>query len=266
MLNGELQQAEFFDNSLIYEGESIYEVIRLVRGTPVFFFDHMERLMKSFRLQHKTPLADIRTIRRMILSLTRSDRKKEINLKLVFNFKNGNGNWMVYYLDSVYPSDEQNRKGVKGILYNAERSNPESKVINHKLRTSIYQKLIIERGYEALLVNESNLITEGSRSNVFFIKGESLITAPDSMILSGITRKQILSICEENNINVELRCVNADEIAECDGAFMTGTSPMVLAFNSIGTHRYQINQPVMEWLREQYLMRVDNSIKSFRFQ
>jgi len=266
MLNGELQQSEFFDNSLIYEGESIYEVIRLIRGTPVFFFDHMDRLMKSFHLQKKTPLADIKTIRRMILSLTRSDRKKEVNLKLVFNFKNGNGNWLVYYVDSIYPSDEQIRKGVRGILFNAERSNPESKVINHKLRTSIYQKLIIERGYEALLVNDSNFITEGSRSNVFFIKGESLITAPDSMILSGITRKQIISICEENRIRVEFRCINAEEIADCDAAFMTGTSPMVLPFNSIGNHKFEIRQPVMEWLREQYLIKVDNSIRNFRFQ
>jgi branched-chain amino acid aminotransferase len=266
MLNGELLRAEFFDNSLVYEGESIYEVIRLVKGTPIFFFDHMERLSRSLRLQHRAPLADIKTIRRVITGLSRSDRKKDVNLKLVFNYKNGSGNWLVYYLDSIYPSEEQIWKGVKGVLFNAERKDPESKVINHKLRTSIYQKLIYERGYEALLVNDSNLITEGSRSNIFFIKGDTLITAPEKMILSGITRKHILSICIENSIKVEFRCVNADEIAEYDAVFMTGTSPMVLPFNSIGEQCYEINLPVMEKLREQYLIRVDNSIKSFRFQ
>jgi branched-chain amino acid aminotransferase len=266
ILNGELMQAEFFDNSLVYDGESIYEVIRLVRGTPVFFFDHMERLSRSIRLQRKPVLADIKNIRRAIITLTRSDRKKEINLKLIFNYKNGTGNWLVYYLDSVYPSEEQNRKGVKGILYYAERKNPESKVINHKLRTSVYQKLIMERGYEALLVNEANLITEGSRSNIFFIKEDTLITAPENMILSGITRKHILSICEENNIKVEFRCVNADDIGDYDTIFMTGTSPMILPFNSIGNQRFEIRQPVMAKLREQYLIKVDNSIRSFRFQ
>jgi branched-chain amino acid aminotransferase len=266
ILNGELIEAESFDNSLVYEGESIYEVIRLVKGTPVFFFDHMERLSRSIRLQRKSPLAEIKNIRRAIITLTRSERKKEINLKLIFNYKNGKGNWLVYYLDSVYPTEEQNRNGVKGILYHAERKNPESKVINHKLRTSVYQKLIMERGYEALLVNEANLITEGSRSNIFFIKDETLFTAPDNVILGGITRKHILSICEEHNINVEFKSVNADTIGAYDSVFMTGTSPMILPFNSIGNHRFGIRQPVMAKLREQYLIKVDNSIRSFRFQ
>ena len=45
ILNGELQPAVLFNNSLVYEGDSIYEVIRLINGTPVFFSDHMERLV-----------------------------------------------------------------------------------------------------------------------------------------------------------------------------------------------------------------------------
>ena len=42
ILNGELQPAALFDNSMIYEGDSVYEVIRMVRGNPVFFYDHMD--------------------------------------------------------------------------------------------------------------------------------------------------------------------------------------------------------------------------------
>ncbi len=264
MLNGELQPVALFDNSLVYEGESIYEVIRLVKGTPVFFKDHMERLSNSLRFQRKSPLADAKSIRKAIISLLRSDKKKEINIKIVLNFKNGTGNWLVYYLESVYPTEEQYRNGVKGILFNAERKDPESKVINHRLRTSIYQRLIMEKGYEALLVNEENLITEGSRSNIFFIRGETLLTAPDNMILSGITRKHILAICAENEIKVELSCVRAGEITDYDAVFMTGTSPMLLPFNSIGANRFHVNLPIIEMLRESYLLRVVGSINSFR--
>jgi branched-chain amino acid aminotransferase len=264
MLNGELQPVALFDNLLVYDGESIYEVIRLVKGTPVFFKDHMERLTNSLRFQRKSPLADEKTIRKTIISLLRSDKKKEINIKIVFNFKNGTGNWLVYYLESVYPTEEQYRNGVKGILFNAERKDPESKVINHRLRTSIYQRLIMEKGYEALLVNEDHLITEGSRSNIFFIRGETLFTAPDNMILSGITRKHILAICSENGINVELCCVSAGEISGYDAVFMTGTSPMLLPFNTIGHDHFNVSLPLIATLRELYLLRVAGSINSFR--
>ena len=230
ILNGDLQPSEVFDNSIVYEGDSIYEVIRVMKGNPVFFHDHMERLAASVKLQCREQLADIRTIRKAIIDLTRSDRKKEVNIKIVFNYKNESSNYLVYYIEPIFPSQEQYKNGVKGILYHAERKDPESKVINHKLRSSIYHRLINEGGYEALLVNNSNLITEGSRSNIFFLKGETLFTAPDSLILNGITRKHILGICRGNQIKVELGCIKAEDISEFDAVFMTGTSPMVLPF------------------------------------
>ena len=59
ILNGNLQPAEMFDNSLVYEGDSVYEVLRMIKGSPVFFSDHMERLTTSVKLQKKEFLADI---------------------------------------------------------------------------------------------------------------------------------------------------------------------------------------------------------------
>ena len=53
ILNGELASAEGFDNSLVYEGDSLYEVLRIVNGNPLFFHDHMERLANSARLKGK---------------------------------------------------------------------------------------------------------------------------------------------------------------------------------------------------------------------
>ena len=37
VLNGELHPADLFDNTFVYEGDSVYEVIRMVKGIPVFF-------------------------------------------------------------------------------------------------------------------------------------------------------------------------------------------------------------------------------------
>jgi branched-chain amino acid aminotransferase len=266
ILNGDLQPAEAFDNSLVYEGDSIYEVIRMLKGSPVFFHDHMERLGNSVKLQRKEPQADLSSLRRDVINLTRSDRKKEANIKIVFNYNNGSDNYLVYYIEPIYPSAEQYRKGVKGILYSAERKDPESKVINHKLRSSIYHRLIHEGGYEALLVNENNMITEGSRSNIFFLKGEALVTAPDNLILNGITRKYILEICREYRIKVEFACVMVEDISQYDAVFMTGTSPMVLPFYCIDKILFNIRFPMMERLRELYIEKAEESILLFRHE
>jgi len=264
ILNGELQPAELFDNSLVYDGDSIYEVIRMARANPVFFNDHMERLATSVKLLHKKHLATIAELKRDILKLTRSDKKKETNLKIVFNYNKGAVNYLVYFIEPIYPSEKQYKTGVRGLLFFAERKDPESKVINHKLRSAIYHKLILEEGYEALLVNEKNYITEGSRSNIFFLKGDTLKTAPDNLVLNGITRKHILDICRGKKIKVILECVKADEIGEYDAVFMTGTSPAVLPFSSIDDHSFNVKPPLISILRQLYLLRADESIRLFR--
>lgn len=264
VLNGDLQPAEMFDNSLVYEGDSIYEVIRMSKGSPIFFNDHMERLTSSLSLQGKEFLADIPALRTAILNLTRADKKKETNLKIVFNYNKNECNYLVYFIEPIYPTEEQYRKGVTGIFYYAERRDPESKVIDHKLRSSIYHKLIHEGGYEALLVNEKHMITEGSRSNIFFVKGDTFVTAPDNLILSGITRKYILAICRDNGIKVDFDCVRADNISDYDSVFMTGTSPMVLPFNRIGDNVFKVHLALTGHLRKLYLEKAEQSIRQFR--
>ncbi|HRT48515.1 MAG TPA: aminotransferase class IV [Bacteroidales bacterium] len=261
--NGTLQPVELFDNSFIYEGESIYEVLRMIRGLPVFFEDHFKRLETSTRHQKKLMLANREQLRKDILKLAEAEKIKDVNLKIVFNYNGVIGNYLVYFIEPVYPTAEQYTKGVKGVLFYAERKDPESKVINHKLRSEIYHKLIICGAYEALLVNRENCITEGSRSNIFFIKNNVLYTAPDRYVLGGITRKHIIEICGENDINVEFVCVNADKIKEYDSVFMTGTSPVVLPFRTIENFSFNVKHPYIGFLRNLLLERMEKSLRYF---
>ena len=263
ILDGAILPRDTFDNKYVYEGDSVYEVIRMAKGSPVFFHDHMERLESSLKMMHKKSLASIETIRKDIIRLARTERRKEINLKIVFNYNNGRNNYLIYFIEPVYPDEEQYRKGVKGILYYAERKDPESKVINHKLRSSIFHKLILEGGYEALLVNQDECITEGSRSNIFFLKDDILVTAPDNRILNGITRKYILAICRETGQEVRFDCVRVKDLGSYDAVFMTGTSPVVLPFSCIGDIFFKAGLPVIENLRHLYMIRAEESIQRF---
>ena len=266
ILNGKIESSELFENSMVYEGDSIYEVIRMVRGIPVFFNDHFQRLESSVMLQNKAMLASKKELHRDLINITKSDRKKESNIKIVFNYLNGESNYLVYFIEAIYPSEDQYRNGVKGILFQAERKDPASKVIYHKLRSAISNRLIHEGGYEALLVNENGCITEGSRSNVFFLKDDKLFTAPDDLVLSGITRKYILEICKIEGIDVVFECIEADKISEYEAVFMTGTSPMVLPFNMIDNIKFKVRFPLFENLRKLYLLKVEESLMNFKHE
>jgi branched-chain amino acid aminotransferase len=265
ILNGELQPVDLFDNSLVYEGESIYEVIRMSKGKPVFFYDHIERLTTSAGFQKRDMLTGIETLKKDLIILAKSEKRKDLNLKIVFNYNQADS-YLMYFIEPVYPTSEQYKTGVKGALFYAERKDPESKVINHRLRSEIYHKLILEGAYEALLVNNNNCITEGSRSNIFFIKGNNLVTAPDEAVLSGITRKYILEICRENGINVKMTFIQASGISDYDSVFMSGTSPAVLPFRCIDKTFFRVNNPLISQLRNMYLIKAEESIRLFNNQ
>jgi branched-chain amino acid aminotransferase len=264
ILNGDVVQVGSFDNSMVFRGETIYEVIRLVNGIPVFFMDHFVRLENSLKIKSRRRLADQSDIKAGIAKLNALDKKKEINIKIVFNYRAESENWLIYYIDSVYPSAEQYRHGVKGVLFYGVRHDPQSKVLDFRLRSAINQELADEGAYEALLVNEENLVTEGSRSNIFFLRDNKLVTAPDDMILSGITRRNLLEICSENGIPVDFKSVDADELSEYDSVFMTGTSPMILPFRSVENFFFDVNNELFERLRKLYMERVEASLQEYR--
>jgi branched-chain amino acid aminotransferase len=201
---------------------------------------------------------------REVSLLLDSEEKSDVNMKIVINNNNGNTSLLIYLLKPSYPTEEQYENGVNGILYYAERKDPGSKVINHKLRTEIYQQLIAENAYEALLVKRNNCITEGSRSNIFFISGNKLFTAPDNEVLGGITRMHLIQICSERNIRVEFRCVNVDEIKHFESVFMTGTSPVVLPFCSVDKFNFNVKHEYLRLLRTLYLEKAEKSIDEFK--
>lgn len=262
ILNGELLPAEMFENHLVYDGDSVYEVLRLIKGKPLFFNDHFDRLSGSAGLLKKRMLADFETLRNDIITLVRSERNREVNLKIVFNYHKSE-NYLIYLIESVYPTKEQYKNGVKGTLFQAERKNPGSKVIDHKLRTEIYNRLLSQGAYEALLVNRDNCVTEGSRSNIFFIKDQSLFTSPNETVLSGVTRKHVIDICRVNGIDVNFTCIKSETIQEYDSIIITGTSPAILPFYCIDNIYFNPYHPLITRLRNFYFERADESIRQY---
>ena len=237
IINNKVRNCTEFNSGIIYSGESIYEVIRVTAGVPVFLDDHLNRLFRTAQLKSKKLWLDRDEISANIYRILELNNIGFGNIKIVFNYQSRNfdtGNFLVYFLEHHYPTKEQIDRGIPSILYSAERDFPSAKIINQSLRSAIFKKLIDTHAYEALLVNNKGYITEGSRSNVFFVKDKEVYTAPEGEVLSGIARKYILAICESIGIKVHLSKVHSGNIADYIGVFISGTSPGVLPVSNIG--------------------------------
>ena len=89
-------------------------------------------------------------------------------------------------------------------------------------------------GYdEALLLDSEGYVMEGSGENIFIIK-EGVVYTPDlTSALDGITRKTVISLCEELGIPVIEKRITRDEVYIADEAFFTGTAAEVTPIREV---------------------------------
>jgi branched-chain amino acid aminotransferase len=244
---------------------SFYEVIRTSNGAPLFFDDHMERLYRGISAKYNISNDISAEVRRGLEAILRKEFFTEMNIRVTVTFTGKNHSLRVCYIESSYPTEEMASEGVSLILHDAERFDPEIKMLNNSLRQTVSEKLTREKAYEALLVNHEGYITEGSRSNVFFVSREGIIhTAPDSMVLSGITRKYVTEIIRNEGLRIIFEPVRKDETGLYRSAFITGTSPMVLPVRDIEGQGFEARDPLIMTLRRLYREKADQSIRSYK--
>lgn len=241
-----------------------YEVIRTRNGVPLFFNDHMNRLRDGISTRYELREDIAGEVRGGFNALIAAELYEEINIRVTVTFTGQDHSLHICYIPSFYPSPDTVREGVPLILYHAERFNPGVKMLNRRLRLTVNEELARRKAYEALLVNREGFITEGSRSNIFFITEEGVIhTAPDSMVLSGITRRYVMEIIRSEGIPLVSGAVKEEGISGFRSAFLTGTSPIVLPVRSIENQSFDVANQLTLRLRELYSGVVESSIRAY---
>lgn len=232
--NGEIKEIREFNDLYPKSKKLLYEVIRVIDKTPLFLREHFERLDNSIALANLTVNFSEKHMRESILKLIQENSVEDGNVKLILDEENT----LVYSVKHSYPTREMYENGVKTLLYFGERENPNAKIINKTFREEIDKILKESHCYEAILVNKEGYITEGSRSNIFMVKGSKVYTAPLETVLPGVTRKLIIKACEVTGLQVLEESVNHEEIKNLDALFISGTSPKVLPISEVESMRF----------------------------
>jgi D-alanine transaminase len=113
-----------------------------------------------------------------------------------------------------------------------------------------------DNGFEEVCFVRDGLVTEGAHSNIFFVRGETIYTHPESThILSGITRKNVISLSGDNGLEVIEEAIAADMISYVHEAFLTNTSGEILPVTRIGDQQIGEGTPGNVTRRVQRLFR-----------
>jgi len=265
-VNGELVAASSAQAGITYqptEEKMFYEVIRVVRGIPLFWEDHLDRLIRSVKGELPVPP----TLYDESRALVEANELSSANLRLVLT----RSLRALHLTPSYYPDESQIQLGVPTGLLSWEREDPNVKVIR-----SDYKKAVAERFaqpgpfgsfFELLLADRTGNLTEGSRSNLFFLFGNEVLTAPDSRILIGITRKYVQQSIAKAGLTLTTRMLTLDDVRAMRraglsiSAFLSGSPIDLMPIRAIeDVELDSASDPSFRRLRETYMAIVNDYI------
>ena len=162
-----------------------------------------------------------------------------------------------------YMEPEAREKGIKVKLSSHTRQvrNPVSsaKVNGNYVHSIVALNEALSQGFdEALMLDAEGNVAEGSGENFFTVKDNVLITPDLDASLDGITRRTILELAKELNINFEIKKLKVEDVLEADEAFFSGTAAEVVPINSLDNKQIGEGKrgPLTEKLQSTYFDQV----------
>lgn len=255
VFNDEIKPVSSF---VLSENEGgIYEVVRVVNKVPLFLNEHLNRFYQSAKIAGKKVVFSENQIEFFLKELIDQNKVSEGNILISCK-----KNLKAFFIPHNYPKSFKYATGVTCGVLNAERKNPNAKVFQTSVRQQA-DKMIAENGfYEVLLVDNEGRVTEGSRSNVFFVNKNGIITPPANEVLLGITRQKTIVCAKKNGVQVFEEDVYLEDLTSFDAAFITGTSPNILPIEKIGAIPFDAKNKVVQNLIVEYNLMVIDYIKN----
>jgi branched-chain amino acid aminotransferase len=214
----------------VLRGYSAFEALRTYDRRPFHLHDHVERLYHSAALiELHLPYAR-KFIDDLVYEVIERNPYRHAAVRLLVTGGESE--------DGVLPAGkpvlaimitplaerdmERFAKGVKLITSYLQRSMPEAKTSNYVAAIRALKEAARRDASDALFVNEHDHVLEGTRSNFFVFRGDTLVT-PGVGVLLGVTRKVVLDLAE-GRFPIEERPILLSELPEVDEAFITSSS------------------------------------------
>jgi branched-chain amino acid aminotransferase len=89
---------------------------------------------------------------------------------------------------------------------------------------------------EALMLDPRGFVSSCNATNFFFVRDGRVCTSAGEYCFNGITRANVIALCRDNGIAIELGDFPRDDAHSADEAFCTGTMGGIAAVGSVDGH------------------------------
>jgi D-alanine transaminase len=258
-------KVSIFDRGFLF-ADGVYEVTPIVNGKLVDYDAHMERLDRSLNELKMAWPCTKPEMRKMHEELVARNKLKEgiIYMQVtrgvadrMFNFPKDIKSSLVAFPQVMSLVDNPNaRTGVKVV------TTPDIRWLRRDIKSVMLLAPVLgkqeayEKGASEAWMVEEGKVTEGTSSNAYIVKDNTIITRPlSNRILAGCTRRALFRLAKEHGVKIEERLFTPEEAYAADEAFLSSASQFVMPIVEIDGHRIGGGQPgpVVRKLRDIFL-------------
>jgi 4-amino-4-deoxychorismate lyase len=267
-------QVSVFDRGFMY-GDGLFETLRVYQGRPFLWEEHLQRLRNTAKFLNLELPCHHQTLLEWVQELIQMNRFPEGLLRIQLSRGPGPRGYsparvaaatLVISLHPTQQSGVKNSPKKKKLKTTSLHVYSHDPLLHYKTTNRLMNVLasaeVGHSGVEALFLNEKNEVTESVNSNVFWISGSELCTAPtDCGLLPGITRKLILDICPSVGLIPIEKKAQLKTLLNADAVFLTLSSQGIVAVSQIdGRHVASSNHT--QHLYQAYLAKVSAYLAS----
>jgi branched-chain amino acid aminotransferase len=259
-LNGSLIQRHeakisVMDYGFLY-GYGLFETMRAYNGIVFQMDNHLNRLAES-AAQLDIPINTL-ALRNAVIETIQANRLKEARIRLSISIGEGSptpnlcscGQTTALVVATPYTPYESEiyTKGFS-IMVSSIQRNSRSYLLSMKTSNYLENFLSLVRARscgvdEALFLNEKNLITEASTSNVFLMSNNILKTPhPKNGLLLGITRGIVLELATQCGISTLEGDIQLEELLNADEVFLTNSIIEIMPVTMVNNKKINSGTP-----------------------
>jgi branched-chain amino acid aminotransferase len=261
-------------------GDGVWEGLRAHKGRLLFLDAHIDRLLTGATAIHLDIGLDKHQITAALYAtLAANSMTDGVHLRLM----------VTRGLKSTVNQDPRNALGQPTIVMTAEykQPSPENANLGLTLKTSSircspadmfdmrlnsHSRLNLIRALldaihagadEALMLDPNGYVSSCNATNFFAVRGETVLTSSGEFCFNGITRANIIALCQANNIPIQIGAFTLDDAHTAAEAFVTGTLGGVTPVRAIDGHSMRSTLgPVTARLRTLYAALMDSDAAS----
>ncbi|HEY7281000.1 MAG TPA: aminotransferase class IV, partial [Actinomycetota bacterium] len=141
---------------------------------------------------------------------------------------------------------------------------PGAKATGQYINSVLAKVEAAKAGYdEAIMLNQSGYVTDGTGENVFVVKDGELFTPPLSAgCLDGVTRDSVMTLATDLGYEVHEKNLVRTDLYFADEAFFTGTAAEVCPIREVDDHPVAANGrgPITKELQSEFFAAVHGEI------